>query len=65
MELMNALAEIPGVGWILPYVSLLMALSSVLATIIPPTSVWYRVVNALASNVGQARNAGDPKVSGN
>lgn len=63
MDLMQALAGIPGIGPYLPYVMLGITVCSLLAPLVPPDwGVLYRIINVIASNVGQARNASDPKV---
>ena len=62
MDLLAAIQAIPGLGPLIPYVTLIMAIASVLATVAKPE--WgpvYRLINALAVNVGEARNANDPK----
>ena len=61
MDLMQALATIPGIGPILPWIAAAIALASALAPFIPPEWPIYRLVNVLAVNVGQARNFSDPK----
>jgi hypothetical protein len=64
MDLLAAIQAIPGVGPYLPWVMLIVTLASILAPIVPPS--WgpvYRIINIIAANVGQARNATDPKVN--
>ncbi len=61
MDLMQAISTIPGIGPLLPSVAAVMALASALAPFIPPEWPIYRIVNALAVNVRNARNVTDPK----
>lgn len=62
MDLMTAITAIPGVGPYLPWVMLAITIASLLAPVVPPEwGAFYRIVNILASNVGQARNVTDPK----
>ena len=66
MDLMQALAAVPGVGPILPYLVASVALSAFVARFLPPPTekgayaVLYAVVNAMAQNGGQAANARAP-----
>jgi hypothetical protein len=61
MDLMHAIASIPGIGPFLPWVPIIIALASAIASALPPESPFYRIVNTLAINIGQARNFSDPK----
>jgi len=64
MELIQAIQAIPVLGPYLPYVTVTITIASLLAPVVPPEwPVLYRIVNIIASNVGQARNATDPKVN--
>lgn len=66
MDLLTALSAIPGVGPFLPYVVVAVAVSSGLATRLPPpepAAGWlyvgiYQIVNLFACNVGHAKNEG-------
>jgi hypothetical protein len=58
---MQAISTIPGIGPLLPWIMAAISIASALAPFIPPSWPIYRVVNALAVNVGQARNFSDPK----
>jgi hypothetical protein len=66
MDVFTALSGIPGIGPFLPYVPLVVFVSSILATAMPapqPAAGWlyvviYRVVNLSASNFGHAKNEG-------
>lgn len=68
MDPLTALMAIPGVGPYLPYVTIAMALASVLATVLPPPvadgntayAMIYNTVNFLAINFGHAKNASAP-----
>lgn len=63
MDLIAAINAIPSIGPYLPWVMLAITLASLLAPVIGPEwGVLYRIVNIVASNVGKARNATDPKV---
>ena len=62
MNLINALASIPGIGPLLPYLVVAMVISSGLATVWRPHWPGYALINFLATNFGQATNATDPKV---
>jgi hypothetical protein len=65
---MSALAAIPGAAHFLPYVTAAVALCAAVAVALPrpgagATGVYpviYAVVNFIALNFGQARNAGMP-----
>jgi hypothetical protein len=69
MDLMNAIAGIPGIGPLMPYIVALVAFAAFVARFIPPPAadanwVWitvYRMVNAIGQNGGHAQNATDPK----
>jgi hypothetical protein len=69
MDLMNAIAGIPGIGPLMPYIVALVAVASALAPLLPPpaadaNAVWvgvYRAVNFVALNMGHAKNGTDPK----
>ncbi len=64
MDLIAAINAIPGIGPYLPWVMLGVTVASLLAPVVPPEwGAVYRIVNILASNVGNARNATDPKVN--
>ena len=66
MDLLTALAQIPGIGPFLPYLLLAATVSSALATVLPPPppgtfyAQVYGLVNWLALNVGKAKNASAP-----
>lgn len=67
MDLITAIASIPGIGPALPYVGALGVVSAVLATALPPpantASTYgriYTAVNWLGLNFGHARNANAP-----
>lgn len=62
MDLMHAIASIPGIGPFLPWIMAVMSIATALAPFVPPDWPIYRIVNVLAANVGQARNFSDPKV---
>lgn len=71
MDLVAALQGVPGVGPVLPYLTVLMAICALVAAALPaPTPqapvLWivvYRVVNLLAVNVGRAANHDDAKAA--
>ena len=68
MDLLQALAAIPGMEGLVPYLALAVAVCAALATCLPPPAAdasgiygfIYRAVNLLAANVGHARNATAP-----
>lgn len=68
MDLMHLLAAIPGAGWLLPYVTVAVAIAAAIATVLPAPAAgaqgWYPLVyhgiNWLALNVGRARNRDAP-----
>lgn len=62
MDLMQFLAGIPGIGPVLPWVAMVVTIASGLATVWRPEWPGYGALNMLATNIGQARNATDPKV---
>ncbi len=61
MDLMQAISSIPGICPLLPWIMAAISIASALAPFIPPEWPIYRLVNALAVNVRNARNATDPK----
>lgn len=68
MDLMQLLAAIPGAGWLIPYITVAVAIAAAIATVLPapavPSQGWYPVlyhaINWLALNVGRARNRDAP-----
>jgi hypothetical protein len=66
---MSLIEQIPGVGPYLPYVTLAMAIASLLAAAMPPPtttsgSVYvtvYNLVHLAAANVGNAKAASAPQ----
>jgi hypothetical protein len=71
MDLMTAIAAIPGVGPVLPYLAVAVAACALLAMALPPPATGgsavyatlYRMVNLVAANKGHATNANAPAVS--
>lgn len=64
MDLLSAITALPGIGPFLPWVMLGVTVASLLAPLVPPE--WgfaYRIINVIAANIGQARNASDPKAN--
>ncbi|MFM2126190.1 MAG: hypothetical protein RL328_2641 [Acidobacteriota bacterium] len=59
MDLITAIAAVPQLA---PYLPWIVLAACIAATVVKPESRLYRVVNSLAINIGQARNATDPKV---
>lgn len=70
MDLIQAIASIPGIGPYLPWIGVVVAAAATIAPFLPPpapVSGWpysaiYRAVQWCALNVGHAKNATDPKV---
>ena len=70
MDLMADLAAIPAIGPLIPYLTLAVTISALVATQLPPPAqgagVAYRVIygaiNALAANHGHAKNATAPSI---
>lgn len=68
MDVMDAIARIPGIGPFLPYVAALVAVAAAVAPFLPPPKlpasgfypVIYGLVNWLALNLGHAKNATSP-----
>ena len=68
MDLINALAGIPGIGRALPYITVAVTLAAVLASILPAPSddagptyrAFYALINKMAINVGHATNLTKP-----
>ena len=68
MDLMSTIAAIPGATHFLPYLTAVVAICAAVAVALPhPGSgatgiypVFYAVVNFIALNFGQAKNAGAP-----
>jgi len=71
MDLMTAIAQIPGIGPYLPYLTLAVTIGAALATVLPPPptsggflatlyGVVYHAVSWAALNKGQAANANAP-----
>nr|WP_294522995.1 hypothetical protein [uncultured Rhodopila sp.] len=68
MDIMTVLAAIPGAGFILPYITAIIAICAAAAAALPhpaagATGVYpaiYAVVNFIACNFGKARNADAP-----
>jgi len=68
MDLMTALAGIPGIGRALPYITAAVALAAVLASVMPAPAddagpayrAFYAFINKLAINVGHASNLTKP-----
>jgi len=67
MDVMTALAQIPGIGPVLPYLIALVGLCAALAAILPPPKVEgglyariYGVVNFIGVNIGHATNSTAP-----
>ena len=69
MDLMAALASVPGIGPALPYITALIAVCAALAPMLPPPAgpsaygTFYSVVNFIGLNLGHARNASAPASS--
>jgi hypothetical protein len=64
MELIQSIQAVPILGPYVPYMMIAITIASLLAPVVPPEwPVLYRLINIIASNVGQARNASDPKVN--
>lgn len=68
MDFMTTLAQIPGIGPYLPYLTLAVTIAAALATVLPPPpssggfmatlyGVFYHAVSWLALNKGKASNA--------
>lgn len=66
MDLMTAIAAIPGIGPALPYIMALGLICAAASTVMPPPtgSGWYvglyKIVNFIGMNFGHARNATAP-----
>ena len=68
MNIMAALAVIPGVAALLPYITAAIAICAIVATVLPHPAagatglypVIYAVVNFIALNFGKARNTDAP-----
>ena len=68
MDIMTALAAIPGAAPLLPYIAAAIAICAAVATVLPhpaagATGLYpaiYAAVNFIAFNFGKARNAGAP-----
>ena len=68
MDLMSTLAAIPGATHFLPYLTAVVALCAAVAVALPRPNggatgfypVFYAVVNFIALNFGQAKNASAP-----
>ena len=66
MDIMTALAAIPGAGPVLPYITAIIAVCAAVATVLPRPAaggtgvyrVLYAVVNFIALNFGKATNTG-------
>jgi hypothetical protein len=64
VELIQTIQAVPGLGPYLPYIMAAITVASLLAPVVPPEwPVLYRLINIIASNVGNARNVTDPKVN--
>lgn len=70
MDIISTIEAVPGVGPCLPYILMVFGICAVVAAQLPPPAqagslyaVVYRLVNLLAQNYNQARNAatGTPK----
>lgn len=63
MDLMTAITSIPAIGPFLPYVTAAVAVAAAVAPFLPPPkgpgvySTVYGIVNAVALNLGHAKNA--------
>lgn len=69
MDIMTLLAQIPGIGPVLPYIVALGAICAALSTVLPPPkgsgvyATVYRAINLIGLNIGHASNANAPSSS--
>ena len=58
MDPISAILQVPQ---LVPYLPWIVLAASLAAMVVKPENPLYRLVNSLAFNIGQARNANDPK----